>query len=90
MNDDDDDDGIAGLHVLDGGGTKADAVQRRRASAVVVAAVGVMMGILGLLVHEQLGGELPIVGQMQMNTFGSIHLDTYAFLMGGFRKNTYH
>ena len=40
VNDDDDDDGIAGLHVLDGGGTKADAVQRRRASAVVDAAAG--------------------------------------------------
>ena len=23
-----------------------------------------MMGILGLMVHEQLGGELPLVGQM--------------------------
>ena len=23
-----------------------------------------MMGILGLMVHEQLGGDLPIVGQM--------------------------
>ena len=23
-----------------------------------------MMGILGLMVHEQLGGEIPIVGQM--------------------------